>query len=224
MVATLEGEAQRLLALRPEAITAPRPPLTCALDTDLVLAAVATNFHSPITTPPPIPMLELKFAHIGANGQALDGGLKIRHVTQIHHAVSTCEPALQVGTTWKVRINLLAKTWIGLGVIGTIDAGNNVTYSAPTGHMWASTLDYPGQVYLAGALTANYGGWVGFAAGDVCIFKLERARLRMRVSRLGATIFEMPLRGAGPWYAHVNLYSSNDEAELLPVDAADLID
>jgi hypothetical protein len=49
--------------------------------------------------------------------------------------------------------------------------------------------------------------WTGFQAGDVCVFKLEARRLRMRCSRLGAAIFEIPLPDdTRDWYIWAKLY------------------
>ncbi len=49
--------------------------------------------------------------------------------------------------------------------------------------------------------------WTGFQAGDVCVFKLEARRLRMRCSRLGVAIFEIPLPDdTRDWYICAKLY------------------
>jgi hypothetical protein len=79
----------------------------------------------------------------------------------------------------------------------------------------------PNQVYIAGKNVSGHGGWVGFEAGDVCVFRLDGARLRMRCSRLAPAVFEIPLQGAGPWHAHVNLQTPSDEVALLPTAAED---
>jgi hypothetical protein len=107
--------------------------------------------------------------------------------------------------------------WIGLGVIATTDVSNRTSYNAPTAYLWACS----NQVHIAGKDASGHGGWAGFQAGDVCVFKLDGARLRMRCSRLAPTVFEIPLQGAGPWHAHVNLYIASDEVALLPTAAED---
>ncbi len=102
-------------------------------------------------------------------------------------------------------------------VIGTTDVSNRATYSLPTAYFWAVS----NQVYIAGSNTPSHGGWVGFQAGDVCVFRLDGGRLRMRCSRLAPAVFEIPLQGAGPWHAHVNLNAASDEVALLPTAAED---
>lgn len=215
-VANLEDETMRLLALKSEALTAPRPPLTCLLEPDVVVAAVKTSLQSP-SIAPPTTMPQLKFTNLGAQTQAYDEGLRVRHSGGSNFAVATCSPQLFVGAAWKLKINAMS-SHIWVGIIGTTDTSVADTRGFVSSHLWGSLT----QVYVAGQHTSSYGGWVGFQTGDVCIFKLEGEMLRMRCARLGAAIFDIPLTGAGPWYAHVNLYQPNNEVVLLPTTEKDV--
>jgi hypothetical protein len=127
-----------------------------------------------------------------------------------------------VGATWKIQIKEMSTVWMCLGIIGTTDTSNVASYSIPTSHLWAGGAEAPNEVFIAGEEAPGHGGWAGFRTGDVCVFKLEQARLRMRCARIGATIFDIPLTGTGPWYAHVNLHQSNSEVVLLPTTAKDI--
>jgi hypothetical protein len=217
----LEAEAQRLLALSPEALTAPSPLLTCVLEPEKAVAAVAASLQSPAVQPPTPPPPPLAFTYVHAGAQALEGGLKVRHGPQGAFAPATCGPAVQPGASWKIRINAMhGNNWLGLGVVGTTGMMDQHSFQWPTAHFWASGVSNPNQVYIGGQNQSGYGGWVGFNAGDVCVFKLGPASLRMRCSRLGAAVFEIPLP-AGTWYPHTNLCGANDEVELLPASVED---
>ncbi len=212
-LASLEAETKRLLALKPEALSAPRPVLTCVLEPNKVVAAVKANLCSPTNVRPPPPTSAFRFEHVGAKLQTLDGGLKVKHGDQAYHcfddngpdSVAACGPAAQAGATWKIRINGMHEARLDLGIFANM---NRHTFQRP---------DSAYCFYGEGGMLSSEGGrggqvrhqstWTGFQEGDVCVFKLEARRLRMRCSRLGAAIFEIPLLDdTGDWYIFAKLY------------------
>ena len=62
-------------------------------------------------------------------------------------------------------------------------------------------------MYIAGQYNGGHGGWGGWQAGDVAVFKLEAQRLSMRVRRLGDQTFTMDTNGAQNLRVHVDLCS-----------------
>jgi hypothetical protein len=145
----------------------------------------------------------------------LDNGRKLKKRHTVGMAPVTGTRALPSGEMWKIGIGAVSG-WIGLGVMGTTDVTNVNTCTLPSAHFWACS----NEVRIAGANLNGHGGWQGFQTGDVCIFKLEATCLRMRIVRLGAKVFEIPLP-VGTWYAHANLHCANAEVELLPVSPED---
>jgi hypothetical protein len=71
VMASLEAETARLLALTPQALTAPRPPLTCVLEPEKAAAAVRSSLQSPIVAPPKPPPPAPTFRYLHTDAQAL---------------------------------------------------------------------------------------------------------------------------------------------------------
>ena len=94
-------------------------------------------------------------------------------------------------------------------------AGNS--YNDPTSFGWGSSK----QVWIAGKNNQGHGGWAGWQAGDVAVFKLEAQRLSMRVRRLGDQTFTIDTNGAQNLRIHVDLAFNGTRVQLSRAEPGD---
>eukprot|EP01046_Picozoa_sp_COSAG06_P050127 COSAG06_NODE_7867_length_2347_cov_25.032918_2_plen_196_part_00 len=122
-----------------------------------------------------------------------------------------------VGPTASSRPTVVEfKSYVLLGVIGNAQPADN-SYSDPTCFGWSSDK----QVFIAGRNTNGHGGWAGWQAGDVAVFKLEAQRLSMRVRRLGDRTFTMDTNGAQNLRIHVYLTKQPTRVQLSRAEPQD---
>jgi len=115
--------------------------------------------------------------------------------------------------TWGFQVHTMAENnWMYLGVIGMERPQSAESFSNPTSNGWAGM----GQVYMKGVCRPS-GGWTSFQAADKVKMQLnaDEGVLRMKVERLGDTVYEILGLGRHSWRVHVNLHGACDSVELL---------
>jgi hypothetical protein len=135
------------------------------------------------------------------------------------HSPAVCGEVLDVAAGrpvyWKATV-VEVNDWFHLGVIGNAQPADD-SKNDPTCFGWGRSTG----ARIAGQRNSGHGGWAGWQAGDVAVFKLEAQRLSMRAQRLGDQTFTMDTNGAQNLRIHVWLHNNGTRVQLSRAEPED---
>jgi BTB/POZ domain len=149
--------------------------------------------------------------------QRVGKGLQLSYGASGVHYFVACTPRLVPGTqsSWKVTINKLPSSWVGLGVIGNANAAST-SHTDPTRFGWVGDS----QVYVAGSSRPGAGGWSNFTEGECLLFGLADNKLTM-FSVTNSMRFVIDEVLDGEKFIHFNFVHAGTMITLEPLDATE---